>query len=295
MRYIFLVNRFSLKDDTESVIKRVSVVANMLGIDYKIEVNSVNESTEDILAKYQNSRNIIMCFGGDGTINRTLNGIVGTNNILGYVPFGTGNDFYRSSKEQLPPGVNSIDLVRINDKHFINVACFGIDADIANTDELIHSRIIPKSQRYNISIINHFLKYKARHMKVIIDGREYEQDFTTVAVCNARYYGGGYKVGTNAILNDGLVDVYLVDRLSKVNMATLILGMKDGKHEYSPAVNMIRTNKLIIETDNDIACNIDGDKLTGKAFDIEVIPNGIEVYHNQQLIDEIVKVKRKSK
>ncbi len=63
-------------------------------------------------------------------------------------------------------------------------------------------------------------------MKVIIDNKEYDQNYTTVAFCNEHYYGGGYKIGTNANLNDGSVDVYLVDKLKKLKMASLILGMK---------------------------------------------------------------------
>lgn len=295
MKYIFLVNRFSLKDNTNDVIARILTVADELKLDYEVEVNSNHVSTEDILAKYKKSRNIIICLGGDGTINRTLNSIANTKNVLGYIPFGTGNDFYRSNQELLSDGINKIDLVRINYKYFINVACFGIDADIANTDELIHSSIIPKSQRYNISIINHFLKYKARHMKVLVDGKEYESDYTTIAVCNARYYGGGYKIGTNAELDDGLADVYLINDLPKLKMASLILGMKKGKHETDSNVSLIRTKKLTIESPEEFECNIDGDKLKDKKFEIEVIPNGIEVYYDQHLIDEIKKVKMKKK
>ena len=292
MKYIFLVNSFSLKKNTESVISRLKTVSEELGLDYQIEVNSEKRSTEDIVNEYKNSKNIIICLGGDGTINRTLNALVKTDNILGYIPFGTGNDFYRSNQELLKNGINSIDLIRINDKYFINVACFGIDADIANTEELVHSSIIPKSQRYNISIINHFLKYKARHMKVIIDGKVYESDYTTVAICNARYYGGGYKIGTNASLDDGLLDVYLVDNLPKLKMAKLILGMKKAKHENDPSCHLFKTDKIIIETLKEIKANIDGDIIEDKIFDIEVIPKGIKIYYDQDLIDKVKTLKK---
>ena len=105
MKYIFLVNRFSLKDNTNDVIARILTVADELKLDYEVEVNSNHLSTEDILAKYKNSRNIIICLGGDGTINRTLNSIANTKNVLGYIPFGTGNDFYKSNQELLKDGI----------------------------------------------------------------------------------------------------------------------------------------------------------------------------------------------
>lgn len=284
MKHIFLVNSFGLKEKTTSVVDKIREVSDTLKIDYEIEVNSDIKSTEDILEDYKDSENIIFAIGGDGIINRVLNSIVGTKNILGYIPYGTGNDFYRCNKELLNQGVNNIDLVQINDKYFINIACFGIDADIANNEDLIHSKFIPKKERYNISLLYNFIKYKAREAKVEIDEDTYLDKYTTIAVCNGRYYGGGYKIAPNSELNDGLVDVYLVRKMPKLSMAKLILGMKKAKHEKSPKVNKIQTDKLTIKSDTEIASNIDGEVFTSKEFNIKVIPKGIKVYYNEELI-----------
>lgn len=293
MKYIFLVNSFSLKDETQSVIDRIEITCGHLGVDYVIETNSADMSTEDICKKYKDSSEIIIAIGGDGTINRVLNGIANTNNVLGFIPYGTGNDFYRTNKEDLDEGINTLDLVRINDKYFINIACFGIDADIANESDIIHSRLIPKSQRYNVGLIYHFLKYKARHMRILIDSEVYEKDWTTVAVCNAKYYGGGYKISPGSDLTDGLVEVYLVEKMPKLIMAKTIGSMKDSSHEKSKHVQKIKTDKLVIELDKPVACNIDGEDLISDRFDIEVIPKGMKVYYNQTLIDGISRVRKK--
>ena len=293
MKHVFLINKFSLKEDTDKVTQRIIDVAKEMNLDFRIESNSEDWSTEDILRKYQDRNDIIICIGGDGTINRTLNAIAGTKNILGFIPYGTGNDFYRTNKELLDEGINKVDLIKINNKYFINVACFGIDADIANEEEVVHSSIIPKSQRYNVGIIKNFMKYKPRHLKVKVNGEVYEGDYTTVALCNARYYGGGYKIGTNALVNDGLIDVYIADKLSKINMARLILGMKKGKHENDPAMKVLKAKKVFIEAKDRITCNIDGDQLSAKTFNVSCIKEGIEVYYNQQLIDEVLKVRKR--
>ena len=293
MKYVFLVNSYSLKEQTDEVIDRINEVATKRELDYVIETNSIDNQTENIIYKYKDDEDIIICIGGDGTINRTLNSIVGTNNILGYIPFGTGNDFYRTNKELLSDGINDIDLIKINNRYFINVACFGIDADIANTEEVVHSKIIPKSQRYNASIAKNFFSYIPRYMSVEIDNQMHEGRFTTVAVCNARYYGGGYKIGPNALLDDGLLDVYIVDDMSKLKMAKLLLGMKKGKHEKDSLVKVIKTRKVYINTYKDVRCNIDGDILTDRIFDIEVIPKGIKIYYDQELIDDITAVRKR--
>lgn len=289
MQYIFLVNRFSLKKRTNSIVEKIDNVAKEMKLDYVTEVNSDFLSTEDIIKKYENKEATIIVLGGDGTINRALNAIIGSKAILGYIPCGTGNDFYRTNKELLKDGINEIDLVKINDKYFINVTCFGIDADIGNSDNIVHSSIIPKSQRYNAAIVKHFFKYKPRHMKVFANNKKYESDYTTITICNGKYYGKGFKMAPKATLDDGLIDAYLINKMNKISMAKLILGLKkkNPKHENNKNVTVIRTKKLKIVCDKEITCNMDGDMLTAKEFDLKVIPKGIKIYYDESLINKI--------
>ena len=288
MKYIFILNSFG-KRDIKDLYKKIEVVSTNLNIDYVIEVNNNNLSTEDILKKYKSTRNIIVAVGGDGMINKVLNGIVNTNNMLSYIPYGTGNDFDRTVKETLKPGRNCIDIVKINDHYFLNVACFGVDSDIANDDTFVHNKLIPRSLRYDIGVLYHFLNYKAKTFEVCIDNRIIESEFTTVAVCNSKYYGGGYKIGPYSVVNDGIIEVYLVDKLNKFDMAKAIMSMKDGKHEDNPHIMKFRTNSLSIYSKELINGNIDGEIITSNNFEIDVLPKEIEVFNNQELIEKILK------
>ena len=288
MRHIFLINSFSLKNKTASMVKAIEEVCREEKINYDIEINTSYLSTEDILDRYNEDKNIIIAIGGDGTINRVLNGIVNTNNILGYIPYGTGNDFYRTNKELLKDGINKIDLVKINEKYFINIACFGIDADIANQEEL-KFKFIPEKQKYNIGLVRNFLTYRSKHFKVDINDKTIEDDFTTIAVCNARYYGGGYRVSPNSKVNDGLLEVVLVRKTNKANMARLITSMKEAKHLLSDKVDVIQTDKLTIKSPKKVGANIDGEKYVSDSFDIELIKDGIDIYYNQDMIDKVLK------
>lgn len=282
MKYIFILNSFG-KRNTKDIYQKIDIVSKSLNLNYAIEVNNSSLSTEDILNKYKDTRNIIVAVGGDGMINKVLNGIVNTNNMLGYIPYGTGNDFHKTVKETLHDGRNTTDVVRINNRYFINIACFGIDADIANDDDIVHKI------GYNASLAYHFLKYKAKHMEIIVDNKDIEDNFTTIAVCNARYYGGGYKIAPHSLVNDGLVEVYLVKELGKIAMAKTIRSMQDGSHEKSPYVKKIKTDSLVISSDKEISSNIDGEILTAKEFEIDVLPNEIEVFNNQDLIEKVLK------
>ena len=286
MKMIFLLNRFSLKDKLDDVVSRVQRLCNHHHFQFKIEINSLNESTEDILKRYQKTHYMIIAIGGDGTLNRVLNGVVGTKNILGFIPYGTGNDFYKTCRDTLKDGITDIDLCKINHRYFINVVCFGIDADIGNNDQVVHSKWIPEKQRYNFSLISHFFHYRSRKMRICYDKHTEESFYTTVVVCNGRYYGGGYRVGYHSDLTDGKCELYLIQNMKKIMMAKLIAGMKKGKHETSSYTKKVPITMCRISSDEEISCNVDGEKLTSKDFQIEIIPKGISLYYDSQLIEE---------
>ena len=294
MKYVFILNSFGNKD-IKKTYNRIDEISKYLGIDYIIEVNSKFESTEEILNRYKYSNDIIVAVGGDGMINRVLNGIIDTDNLLSFIPYGTGNDFYKTSQETLLPGKNPIDVVKINDKHFINIACFGVDAEIANDDTYVHNTNIPKKLRYLIGVPNHFLNYNPKELNISFDDKEIENKFTTVVVCNARYYGSGIKVSPSSILNDSMMEVYLVEEMKKLDMVSTILSMKNGKHETRDGVRKITTDNIFISSNEPIDINIDGEKYTHINFDINLIHNGIEVFNNQNLIYSFEEVKKRNK
>ena len=284
MKYIFVINSFTLKDEINEVIHRIKDFCVKKNMEFEVEINNEDNSTEDIVKKYKKCGYTIVAVGGDGMINRVLNALIGTNNTLGFIPCGTGNDFYRSVSKEMKNEIEECDVIKINDRYFINVACFGIDADVANNKGLIKSKIIPKSQRYNVSVINSFLKYEPRHFILKINNEEIEGDFATVAVCNGGYYGSGYNISPNFKLNNGLIDVYAVEDDNKFNIMKMILSMKKGKHEKYKKVHKFQTNRLTIISNKEINSNIDGEELESKKFNIEV-KGKIKIYINKELIN----------
>lgn len=186
MKHVFIINSYTVKNK-EIIINKIDNYCQKSNINYVIEINNDNYSTEDIIDKYINSKNIIIAIGGDGLINRVLNKIIGTENILGIIPYGTGNDLYKSIKIELNNLYNECDIVKINNRYFINTACFGIDAEVANNKNLIKSKLIPDKQKYNIGLIYSYFKYKCRNLEIYINNEILNSSYTTVAVCNGKF------------------------------------------------------------------------------------------------------------
>jgi len=285
MKRVFIINEFG-NYNTNEVTNRIIMACINKGYDYIIETNG-KSTTEDILKKYKDKNYIIYAVGGDGMINRVLNGIVDTDNILGYIPFGTGNDLNRTVNKSLKEGINNVDIISINNKYFINVACFGIDAKIANDERLIHNKIIPSSQRYNVSALSHFLSFKPMEFEVVVNDEVREGKFTTIAACNANYYGGGYNIAVNADIQDGLMDIYLVDKLRKLQMAKTILAMKNGNHENMDGVEIIRAKKLLLFSKELLKANIDGEVIEDTRFNLKVLHNKVKLNKDEDLIKRV--------
>ena len=109
---------------------------------------------------------------------------------------------------------------------------------------------IPVSQRYNASILYTFIKYKFKKVKVQIDDNQsFENQCTILAICNGQYYGGGFRMAPHATLDDGLFDVYFVEKMPKVKVLPLFVKLLSAKHEKSPKIKKYQGEKVVIDSD----------------------------------------------
>ncbi|MBQ6285859.1 MAG: hypothetical protein IJK67_06120 [Bacilli bacterium] len=289
MRHIFLINKFSLRERTDNYINIIDKVAKRLKLDYKIEINSEKESTEDILKKYKNNNYIIYAVGGDGILNRVINSVYGTQNKVACIPAGTGNDFNRSINEFFSDGDNLVDVIKCNNKYFVNVACFGVDADIANDDKIVHNKFIPRKLQYKLGVVKHIFLYKPYKFTMKWDDESKTSKLSLVTVCNGGYYGGGFHVNRDGIYNDGLMDAYIITATNRRQLISYLIRLLKGTHKESKYVEHVRTNKFTIITDEAIEANLDGEDLTSTKFEMTVIPKALTIYYNKKLVEEINK------
>lgn len=289
MKHIFIVNPISGKGKTLKAVDRIKKVCEEENLDYEIYFTEYPKDATKIARKYRFTKNIIYSVGGDGTLNEVLNGIVGTKNLLGVIPAGSGNDFYKTlSKidEEYPV----IDIGKVNDRYFINIISIGIDAEVANNVSLMKKRKVPTNQIYNASLIYTFFKYKYKDIELSIDEKEQKKGKCTIlTICNGQVYGGGYKIAPSAKLTDGYFDVYYVEKVNKPQLPSLINMLKQGIHEKHNKVHKSQATKIKFKCDKELVCNIDGEIMTAKKFNVKIIPNAITIYNNKELIKKITR------
>ena len=288
MKHIFIVNPCSGKGKSLRVLENIRKVCEEDNLDYEIFLTEGVGDATKIAKKFRFSRNIIYSVGGDGTLNEVVNGVVGTKNMLGIIPCGSGNDFYKTL-DKIDDPMPLIDVGRVNNKYFINIVSIGIDAEVANNVSLMKKMKLPASQIYNASIVYTFFKYKFKNIDVEIDATKKNGKCTILTVCNGQVYGGGYKIAPSASLSDGYFDVYFVDKIQKPFILRVIAMLKKGTHESHKSVHKSKATRVKFKCHYDLVCNVDGEIIIDRKFDIKLIKDGILLSNDKDFVKRILK------
>ncbi len=289
MKYIFIVNPTSGNGKALKVVQNIKNVCLENKYDYEIHFTSGANDATKIARKYRFSQNIIFSVGGDGTLNEVVNGIVGSKNMLGVIPCGSGNDFYKTL-DLIDDPMPLIDVGKINNKYFINIVSIGIDAEVADNVSKMKKIKIPPSQIYNASIVYTFFKYKFKNINVEIDENNIKNGKCTIlTICNGRVYGGGYKIAPDALLTDGYFDVYFVDKICKPLIPFIIGLLKKGTHESHKNVHKSKATRVKFKCPYDLVCNVDGEIIVDNKFDIKILKSELLIYNDKKLIKRFLK------
>jgi len=287
VNFVFIVNPTSGNSRSLKVIEAIKEFCKLIKANYKvIYTKNVNDATKiaEFYKKYEDYT--IFSVGGDGTLNEVVNGMVNSKAKLGVIPSGTGNDFYKTFKDIKE---EKIDLGKVNDRYFINVASIGFDADIAcYANELKKGKLSSKSV-YILSIIHEFFSFKP--IDINLEGKE--KSSTILTICNAKYYGNGFKIAPKAILNDGLFDVIDIKSLNKFQIINLIIKLANAKHLNSKNVDFYRAASLNIDSKLLLNCNIDGEIIKDNSFKFSIERECLGIdKENSNRITNFLKVKK---
>jgi len=287
MKYIFIVNPKSGKGKGMVASKIIHEYCLSNNIDCEILYTSKVGEAKFLADLNKDLKDtIIYSVGGDGTLNEVINGLAHSKVPLGIVPVGSGNDFYKSIKEN---DNKVIDLGKVNNRYFINIASVGIDAEIAKSANEMKKYHIPSNLIYVTSIVKNIFEFNG--IKLCVD--DSKKYLTMLTICNGRFYGGGFKIAPNAEMDDKLLDIYEVNKLSKFNTLKLLSKLLKGTHESDNSVIIYKTNKIKVESDIDLVCNVDGEIIISNIFDFNVEEGAIRLDNTDKIkVNRLLKSKK---
>lgn len=287
MKYVFIINPASGKTDYDKI--KENIIKTLENEEYEIyETKAPKEATE-IASRFKNEENtVVYSVGGDGTLNEVVNGIAEGKCKLGIIPTGSGNDFYRTLKEAQTENVR-LDLGKVNGRYFINIASVGMDAETCNNANKIKSKIKLQSSYY-LALIHTFLTFKSKSLKLKIDKNVYAGDYIIAAICNGKYYGGGFKIAPVASFDDNQFDIYLVSKAGKLKLIKILLALLKSEHEKYNEVRKYTGKNITITSENNLIVNIDGEITISKNIEIEMIEDALIIYNNNELVQKIMNI-----
>ena len=187
---------------------------------------------------------LVVC-GGDGLVHLGVQAVAGTGVPLGLIPSGTGNDVARylglprtdpvaAADRVIASRRRTIDLARSGDRWFVTVLAAGFDAIV---NERANAMTWPKGQmRYNLATLAELRTFRPLPYTLQLDDETVEHEAMLVAVGNGPSFGGGLRITEGALLDDGLLDVVVITKMSKPKLVRsyprLFTGKIDGVAEY---------------------------------------------------------------
>ena len=180
----------------------------------------------------------------------------------------------------------TFDLIRCNDRFSLNICSVGLDARIG-TDVSNYKRIplLTGFRAYAASAVINIIKGIAEHYVVKIHDEIIDSKLTMVCACNGRFYGGGFNPVPDADPTDGLLDVLLVDKVSRLQVPGVIGKYKNGRYKELPhLVKHYRTDRLQILCDKPTPVNVDGELLIAQQIDISIAPEKLRFFYPKGLV-----------
>ena len=253
-------------------------------VPYRIQKGKGIEEALDIIDE---SYEYILIAGGDGTVDSLVNAMKARDLDLpiAILPVGTANDFAtflkmsrdvkKACKAILSTKPIPVDIGKINDKYFINVASSGLFTDVSQKTDLNLKNTIGKLAYY-LKGIEELPNFRKLSVKLKAKELEYEGQMYLILVFNGQT-AGGFKLANRADARDGYLDVIMIKAVQIYEMLPLFIKILRGEHLDSDKVIYFKTNDIIIESNEDIVTDIDGEKGPEFPLHIECIKGGIKV------------------
>lgn len=283
MKALFIVNRRSGVRRRRDVAR---IIRESCTWDYGIAESERKEDLDWIIDEAARSGvDVVYAVGGDGTVHEIAKRLIDKPLALGILPTGSGNGFARhiglpmnlrlSLQACSKMRIEEIDTATVNSIPFIGTMGIGFDAWVA---EQFASSSVRGLRTYAAIAIRGFLRYEAGEYEITIDGAHQRRTALIIAIANASQYGNNARIAPVASLQDGLLDVVMIDRLSPLAIPAAGARLFRGTLDRAKGVSMVRGRAIEIRRAAAGPAHVDGEPLTlPEHLTINVVPRSLRV------------------
>ena len=289
-KIVYLVNPVSgtsKKDSIEALInkktKEQSIKFDMLSTNPLGNYDFLKDKIE------QDRITDVVMVGGDGTVNSVVSALQGVKVNFGIVPMGSGNGLaYCAGIPKNPDkaldlifqgNATNVDGFRINDQFSYMLSGLGFDAQVAHDFANSSSRGL---FTYTHQSLFNFFKAHPYQFEIVLNGFSFFSDAFFICIANSNQFGNNFKIAPKASLNDGLLDIVVVQKMNKAKLPFAILRQIRGNNELQQLVEDItnknilyfQTPSLTIRNLKHAPFHVDGEpRETQNEFKIDIIKN----------------------
>ena len=268
------------------LLPRVRERLGELGLEHIVEMTRSLEHAGDLTRAALDAGQLPVAFSGDGVAGAVAAAAAARGGAtIGVLPGGSGNDFCRHAGipqdaleacEVLRSGVaTATDLAQANGRVFLGIASLGFDSEanaIANTAPRALGRAI-----YLYGAIVALARWRPAQFDVEVDGERRSFAGWSVIAANTSVYGGGMFIAPAARTDDGLLDVVLTGKTSRLRFVRFMPRVFSGRHVEDDSVTVLRGREVRVSASRPFAVFADGDPIADLPAVIGVLPAAVKV------------------
>jgi diacylglycerol kinase (ATP) len=294
--YSFLINPLSGGGAAPAAVVPVARILRDAGAQVDVTYSPGPRATLDLVEAAVGRGDVVVSVGGDGMLSSVAGRVASLGGTLGLVPAGRGNDFVRMLGLSIEPDdvarvllsglPTPTDLLslRLGDAP-VRVVAGSVYAGVDAAAGLIVDKVrwMPRRLQYPYAAVHSLATYTPIAARVVVDGTAREYRAATVVVANSAYYGSGMKIAPSASVDDGLLDVVVIEAASRRELIRALPKVYDGTHVDLPEVHVLRGRSVEVSGTPGVPVGGDGEPLGALPGDpaapavVELMPGALRL------------------
>ncbi len=295
MKHIFVINPAAGANDGTPAI-RDFLKDNCSDLETEVYVTTgIGDATRfvaDYCRAHAGQPTRFYACGGDGTLNEVASGAAGFEGAeVAVYPSGSGNDYvkyfeggaarFSDIRALMEAPTVDIDLMRIGDRYCVNVCNFGFDTTVAKTMiKVKRKKLIGGKRAYVTGVVTALIKAMKNECTVTVDGEQLnDAKILLCTIANGSYVGGAFRCAPRSRNDDGLLEVCLVKKISRLRFVSLLGPYTAGEHldieKFQDCIVYRRGKHIHVTAPEGFSMSVDGEIIDGTEFDIEVVPRAL--------------------